>query len=138
MALYAIGDVQGCDAELGALLAALGRTAVDPLGRDPQPADVERLECIAHVVVALALIVVSGTVTTYLYYQSRTIGGDLSALEPQARDIIQNYDKNLPTIQKFVQELVIYGQSHPDFQPVLKKYGIPLTIPPATNSAPAK
>lgn len=89
-------------------------------------------------ILLFALIVVSGTVTTYLYYQSRTIGGDLGALQPQAREIILNYDKNLPTIQKFVHDLVIYGQSHPDFEPVLKKYGIPLTLPPATNSAPAK
>ena len=89
-------------------------------------------------ILLLALIVVSGTLTTYLYYQSRTIGGDLGALEPQARDIILNYDKSLPTIQKFVHDLVIYGRSHPDFEPVLKKYGIPLTLPPATNSVPAK
>jgi hypothetical protein len=88
-------------------------------------------------ILLLALLVISGTLTTYLFYQSRTIGGDLAALEPQARDIIQNYDKNLPTIQKFVQELVAYGQSHPDFQPVLKKYGLPLTLPPATNSVPS-
>jgi hypothetical protein len=44
----------------------------------------------------------------------------------------------VPAIQKFVQELVAYGQLHPDFQPILKKYGIPLTQPPATNSAPTK
>jgi len=89
-------------------------------------------------ILLLALIVISGTVTAYLFYQSHTIGGDLAALEPQAREIIQNYDKNLPTIQKFVQELVVYGQSHPDFQPILKKYGIPLTQSPATNSTPTK
>ena len=87
-------------------------------------------------ILLLALIVVSGTVTTYLFYQSHTIGGDLAALEPQAREIIQNYDKNVPTIQKFVQELVVYGQSHPDFQPILKKYGISQAS--ATNSVPAK
>ncbi len=89
-------------------------------------------------ILLLALIVISGTVTTYLFYQSHTIGGDLSALEPQARQIIQNYDKNVPAIQKFVQDLVVYGQSHPDFQPILKKYGIPLTPQPATNSVPTK
>jgi hypothetical protein len=84
----------------------------------------------------LALIVVSGTLATYLFYQSHIISNDLGVLEPQARDIVQNYEKNLPNLQKFVQELVAYGQSHPDFQPILKKYGIPLTPPAATNSAP--
>ena len=84
----------------------------------------------------LVLIVISGTLATYLFYQAHTFGKDLTALEPQAREVIQNYQKNLPNIQKFVQGLVTYGQAHPDFQPVLKKYGIPLTLPAATNSAP--
>ena len=84
----------------------------------------------------LVLVVISGTLTTYLFYQARTFGNDLTVLEPQAREVIQNYNKNLPNIQKFVQELVTYGQTHPDFQPILKKYGIPLTLSAVTNSAP--
>ena len=86
----------------------------------------------------LALIIVSGTLTTYLFYQARTLGRDLTVLEPQARLVVENYNNNLPHVQKFIQELVTYGQRHPDFQPILKKYGIPLTLPASTNSAPAK
>lgn len=86
----------------------------------------------------LALTVVSGTLTTYLFYQSRTMGKDIAAFEPQARAIVQNYQANLPHIQKFIQELVSYGKSHPEFQPILKKYGIPLTQPAVTNSIPTK
>jgi len=82
----------------------------------------------------LVLIVISGTLATYLFYQARTFGNDLGALEPQAREVIQNYNRNLPNIQKFVQALVTYGQAHPDFQPILKKYGIPLTPAGVTNS----
>ena len=81
----------------------------------------------------LALIVVSGTLTTYLFYQARIMGRELTALEPQARLAIENYNRNLPRIQKFVSELITYGQKHPDFQTILKKYGIPLTLPAATN-----
>jgi len=86
----------------------------------------------------LALTVVSGTLTTYLFYQSRTMGKEIAAFEPQARVVVQNYQENLPQIQKFVQELVAYGKSHPDFQPILKKYGISLTLPATTNSVPKK
>jgi len=86
----------------------------------------------------LALIIVSGTLTTFLFYQSHTMGKDLAVIEPQAQAIIQNYSKNLPGIQKFVQELVAYGQAHPDFQQILKRNGIPLTLPAATNSVPKK
>jgi len=38
-------------------------------------------------------------------------------------------------MQAFVGQLAIYGQTHPDFQPILKKYGI---VPPPVTNAPAK
>ena len=37
----------------------------------------------------LALIVVSGTLTVYLYRQARVLGNDIEAIKPQARQIIQ-------------------------------------------------
>lgn len=98
---------------------------------------VAALRCQINVLL-LALIVVSGTLATYLLYQWHSIGRDLDAIEPQARAIVQNYDRNIPAIQKFIQELTAYGQQHPDFQPILKKYGILPTLPAATNAAPAK
>jgi len=52
--------------------------------------------------------------------------------------VVQNYDRNLPGIQKFVHDLTAYGQQHPDFQPILAKYGFSPTPPAATNAAPAK
>jgi hypothetical protein len=104
---------------------------------DEQASLVASLRC-SITVLLLALIIVSGTLTIYLFYQARTFGNDLAALEPQARLVVDNYNKNLPNIQKFIQALVEYGQKHPDFQPILKKYGIPLTLPAATNSPPTK
>ncbi len=82
----------------------------------------------------LALIVLSGTVTAYLFYQARVFGQQLDVLEPQARLVVENYNRSWPPIEKAIQELIVYGQKHPDFQPILKKYGIPLTVPTATNS----
>ena len=83
----------------------------------------------------LVLVVVSSTLTAYLFYQSRILGKDLEATKPQAMDFVKNYNDNLPRMQKLVQELVAYGQAHPDFQPILKTYGI---IPASTNAAPKK
>jgi hypothetical protein len=73
----------------------------------------------------LALIIVSGTLVAYLYYQSRIMSKNVAAVKPQAAQVIQGYNQNLPVIQSFVKQLVAYGQAHPDFQQqVLKKYGI--------------
>lgn len=83
----------------------------------------------------LMLVVVSSTLTAYLFYQSRILGKDLDSTKPQAMQIIQNYNNNVPQMQKLVQELVAYGQAHPDFQPILRTYGI---IPVSTNAAPKK
>ena len=65
----------------------------------------------------LALIVISGTLATYLFYESHTMSVELDNLQPQAREIVRNYDLNLPNVQKFVRTLVAYGQTHPDYQP---------------------
>ena len=83
----------------------------------------------------LAVLVISGTLTLYLFYQAHVLGRQLETMEPQARYVVENYDRNWPHIQRAIQELIVYGQKHPDFQQqILKKYGIPLTLPVATNS----
>jgi hypothetical protein len=83
----------------------------------------------------LALIVVSGTLVAYLFYQSRIMSKNVEAYKPQAVLAFQSYNQNLPVIQSFVKQLVAYGQAHPDFQQqVLKKYG----ITPQTVAEPKK
>jgi predicted PurR-regulated permease PerM len=78
----------------------------------------------------LALIIVSGTLVVYLFYQSRIVSQSIETYRPQAMQTIQNYNQNIPAIQSIVKQLVAYGQAHPEFQQqVLKKYGItPQTI----------
>jgi hypothetical protein len=80
----------------------------------------------------LALIVVSGTVVAYLGYESHHFGNDIEAINAQ---VIRPYNQKIPAISTFLNEIVAYGQTHPDFRPVLLKYGI--TPAPATNP-PAK
>jgi hypothetical protein len=87
----------------------------------------------------LALVVVSGTLTVYLYRQASVTGKDIAAIKPQATKIIQAFSQNRVGMENFVKQLSAYGYTHPDFQPILKKYGIvpqPATTP-ATPAAPA-
>jgi len=71
----------------------------------------------------MALIVISGTLTVFLFYQSHTLKKDLENNRPQAVQIIQSFAKNRPVMEKIVQQLTAYGQTHPDYQPILQKYG---------------
>lgn len=83
----------------------------------------------------VALIIVSGTVTVYLYRQASTLRKDIDQIEPQAKQIINAFNQNQKLMVNFVNSLVAYGQTHPEFRPVLLKYGI--TPPPAGVAAPA-
>jgi hypothetical protein len=77
----------------------------------------------------LALIVISGTLVSYLYYQSRVLGQAIEGGRQQSKPIVELYSQNQPMIQGFVDQLRVYGVTHPDFaQQILRKYQIP---PPA-------
>ena len=82
----------------------------------------------------VALIVVSGTLTVFLYRQSSLAGKDLV----QAQQVSDNLLKNEAGVNTFVGQLVGYGQHNPDFMPVLKKYGLPPAAAPAAPAAPKK
>ena len=87
--------------------------------------------------VLLALVVVSGTLTVVLYRQARLTGRDIDAIKPQATQIIEAFKQEQPVMENFVKQLTAYGATHPDFQPILKKYGL---VPPAAgvSAAPKK
>jgi predicted negative regulator of RcsB-dependent stress response len=75
----------------------------------------------------LILIVVSGTLVAYIYYQSRQLSKTIEATQQQAVQIAKLYNQDFPVVQSLVKQLAAYGQTHPDFQQaVLKKYGITL------------
>ncbi len=88
----------------------------------------------------IALLVVSGTVTAYLYRQSSLAGKDLTALEPQAQQLINGYNQSQPAVAGFITDLVAYGEKHPEFRPLLAKYGIaPVAgVPAGAPAAPKK
>jgi hypothetical protein len=86
-------------------------------------------------ILLLALIVVSGTLTVFLYRQSSLASRDLAAIKPQATQIINAFKQNQSTVTNFVEKLRVYGQTHQDFQQqVLKRFG----IVPVPAAAPKK
>ncbi|MEY4916883.1 MAG: hypothetical protein RL616_796 [Verrucomicrobiota bacterium] len=87
----------------------------------------------------VALIVVTGTLVAFLYRQASVASKDLESIKPQALLVINTLNQNQGSVISFVNEIVAYGEKHPDFQPVLAKYGIaPVAGHPAvTPAAPA-
>ena len=82
----------------------------------------------------LALIIVSGTVTVYLYREASLMGKDLDNIKPQAEQIINTFNQNKAGMQIFLNQLTDYGKTHPEVQQLLAKY----RFGPAPALAPAK
>ena len=77
------------------------------------------------------LLLVSGTLSIYLFQEVRYDRANLATLAaqqqqlPQARQLIANYNQNsVPAMQKFIKQLGEYAQTHPDVLPILAKYGL--------------
>jgi hypothetical protein len=76
----------------------------------------------------LALIVVSGTLTVYLYRQSSILHKQIDA----DQQIINAVNDNRKGISDFLNALAAFGQTHPDFeQQIMIKNG--LVPPPGTK-----
>lgn len=95
----------------------------------------------------IALIVVSGTLTVYLYRQASIARKDFDAIKPQADQVVNALGQNQAAVVSFVNEVVAYGQTHPEFVPVLARHGIApvpghpagaAPVAPVTPAAPKK
>ena len=114
----------------------------------PNASDLQtQYDDLRHLLVSLLILVVviSGTFNIYLLRQWRSMSRDLAAIRPQAAQMIAEYQKvSGPLMNDFIKKVTEYGRSHPDFAPILAKYGIkpanPGNAQPATpvTTAPKK
>jgi hypothetical protein len=126
----------------------------NPEIKAPAPADASLLQAqfedLQHLVISvlILLVVVSGTLSVYLLRQWRTTSKDLAAVRLNYTQFINEYHKvGQPRMDAFLDKLKEYGRTHPDFVPILTRYGLSSNVPagmvpgPSTNlpsSAPKK
>jgi hypothetical protein len=103
-----------------------------------------QIDSLRHLVISVLVlvIVVSGTFNLYLWRQVKYAKMDLGGVRPQATQMIAEYNRvNAPLMQEFLRKITDYAKTHPDFAPILTKYGVRATAvtgaPPATVTAPA-
>ena len=85
----------------------------------------------------VALIVVTATLTGFLYYESHIGSADLNFNRQRLLQMITQYQTEQPAIQKFETQLVEYGAKNPKFQPILNQYGMgPANSKMPTTPAP--
>jgi hypothetical protein len=86
-------------------------------------------------ILLVALIVVSGTLTVFLYRQVSITNKDIT----QDQRLALNLNTNEMVLREVVGRLVSYGEKHPDYLPILKKNGLaPAGPAPAAPAAPKK
>jgi hypothetical protein len=85
-------------------------------------------------ILLLALIVVSGTLTVYLYRQASITGKDINA----SNQLIAEVNQSQVQIITLANQLAAYGRTHPDIVPLLTKYGIGPNGIPTPAGAPKK
>jgi hypothetical protein len=113
----------------------------------------EQVESLRHLIgsILILLVVVSGTLTIFLLREMKNTSGQLDAFRPQATNAIAIYQKQQePAMVEFAKRMQQYGQTHPDFAPVLVKWdpvlvawgwkisSVPSAIAPRTTNAPSK
>lgn len=82
-------------------------------------------------ILLLALVVISGTFAVYIYREATNTNKDFQQLQPMSAVIPQQE----AAISNFLVGVVFYGNKHPDFVPILKKYGVVPTSGGATPPA---
>jgi CHASE3 domain sensor protein len=114
---------------------------IEPSPMLKQPALHELQQQIAHLSASLVacltgLLLLSIVLAAFLSVQDYFLRRDLTG----ARKLVQEYETNRkPLINAFIAKLQAFAQTNPDFQPILQKYGIPLSPPfQPTQPAPAQ
>ncbi len=90
--------------------------------------------------VLIILIVLVAVLDCYMWRQWRLLKSEVNAIEPQVMQLTADYQRvTVPLVRNFVGQLLEYGKTHQDYQPILTKYGIkPELINALSPAIPAK
>jgi hypothetical protein len=104
------------------------------------------LQSQAHIL-RVTLLLVVGSLCLFFWREAGFHGHIAQQLQPQVMQASQyaealnkqgsSFDKQLQAMQGAVSRLVDYGRTHPDYVPILNKYGVPITSPAPAAAAPA-
>src|SRR5262245_46175250 len=116
-------------------------TPETPVSSHPDLAELQaQFASLRQTVVSLLvlIIVLSGSFNLYLLRQVNYSRKDLENIRQQAGPVITDYQTNSGlAMDTFIQKLQEYGRVHPDFQGIIKKYGLDKPAPGTTNAATA-
>jgi hypothetical protein len=113
----------------------LNKPVSQPIPPEPDPDIREQLESLRHLAIWIMVfvLIVAGAFDLYLLRQVNYTSSELKAIRP----LIEDFQKNRqPMMENFLRQLNQYGQTHPDFNPILLKYNLKQQ-PPQSSVTPA-
>ena len=104
------------------------------------------LESQTHTLRVVLLLVV-GALTLFFWREAGYNGALANGMQPQIAQISQfaaqlkqqgsSFENQMQALQGAAQRLADYGKTHPDYAPILAKYGINVAAAPAPAAMPA-
>ena len=99
-----------------------------------------QLDKLRHLIVSVLIlsIVVTLTLVLCLARLDRSVRQELAIMRPLAAQMAADYQKSGPLLTDFINKITEYGRTHPEFTPILVKYGItkPATAAGAQTTSP--
>ena len=78
-------------------------------------------------ILLVALVVISGTLTVYLFRQASVLGKDVNLNQR----LVSSFNQGQPAVAALANQLGAYSMTHAEIRPVLAKYGIiPAAVQP--------
>ncbi|MEW6303765.1 MAG: hypothetical protein AB1705_09855 [Verrucomicrobiota bacterium] len=95
--------------------------------------------------VLVALILMCGSLSVYLFRQVSTMRKQVEANRPLINQTVADYNSNyLPQVQQFLGRLQAFARTNADFAPILSRYSLaadgvaPAAPPPSAPPAPTQ
>lgn len=94
-------------------------------------------DALRHLVLSILILVIVITLTFVLCLArlDRSVRQDLAVMRPQAAQMNVEYQRASGSFDSFISKITEYGRTHPDFTPILVKYGLKPTTPTGTPTA---
>ena len=109
----------------------LNKPVSQPISPQPDSEIREQLESLRQLAISIMVLVliVAGAFDLYLLRQVKYTSSELKSIQP----LIADFQKNRqPLMENFLRQLNQYGQTHPDFNPILLKYNLKQPAPPSS------
>ena len=92
-----------------------------PEGSSNRQAEIDSLRQLINTTLIL-LVLLSGTLTMYLFYQYKVVHQEVEIIRPQYSDALAQFEQMRPKLEDFEKRISAFANAHQDFAQIISKY----------------